>query len=58
MKTQEQLLEECLNSLSKLSKESLLEETKQLLLSLTERSENPLTDLSNLKDYYKQEKFV
>tara|TARA_R100000951_G_scaffold85979_1_gene73697 strand:- start:139 stop:306 length:168 start_codon:yes stop_codon:yes gene_type:complete len=52
MNTQEQLLEECLESLSKLSKERLLEETEQLLLSLTEKSKNPLRDLSRLKNYY------
>ena len=52
MNTQEQLLEECLESLSKLSKERLLEETEQLLLSLTEKSNEPLRTLSNLKNYY------
>tara|TARA_Y100000385_G_C13017641_1_gene604615 strand:- start:62 stop:229 length:168 start_codon:yes stop_codon:yes gene_type:complete len=52
MNTQDQLLENCLESLSKLSKERLLEETEQLLLSLTEKSENPLRDLSRLKNYY------
>tara|TARA_R100001480_G_scaffold104305_1_gene107077 strand:+ start:1608 stop:1775 length:168 start_codon:yes stop_codon:yes gene_type:complete len=53
MNTKEQLLEECLESLSKLSKERLLEETEQLLLCLTERSETPLTELRALSDYYK-----
>ena len=52
MNTQDQLLENCLQSLSKLSKKRLLQETEQLLLSLTERSQNPLRDLSRLKNYY------
>ena len=52
MNTKEQLLEECLESLSKLSKERLLEETEQLLLSLNERSKSPLRDLLRLKNYY------
>tara|TARA_R100001463_G_scaffold23149_2_gene55457 strand:+ start:509 stop:682 length:174 start_codon:yes stop_codon:yes gene_type:complete len=52
MNTQEQLLQECLENLSNLSKERLLEETEQLLLSLSERSDNPLRDLKRLKDYY------
>ena len=52
MNTKEQLLEECLEGLSKLSKERLLEETEQLLLSLTERSQKPLKELSLLRDYY------
>ena len=52
MNTQEQLLKKCLESLSKLSKERLLEETEQLLLCLTERSETPLTELRGLSDYY------
>ena len=52
MNTKNQLLEECLDSLSKLPKDRLLEETEQLLLSLTERSKNPLRDLSRLKNYY------
>ena len=52
MKTQEQLLSQCLESLSKLSKERLLEETEQLLLSLTEKSNEPLRTLSDLKNYY------
>ena len=52
MNTPEQLLKECLESLSNLSKERLLEETEQLLLSLTERSNTPLRDLTRLKDYY------
>ena len=56
MNTQEQLLQECLQSLSNLSKERLLEETEQLLLSLTERSNNSLTDLKRLKDYYSNNK--
>lgn len=52
MNTQEQLLKECLESLSKLSKERLLEETEQLLLSLIEKSNTPLRNLTRLKDYY------
>lgn len=48
MKNQEQLLEQCLESLSKLSKEQLLEETKQLLLTLQERG----GDLTSLEDFY------
>ena len=52
MNTQEQLLSKCLESLSKLTKERLLEETEQLLLSLTERSNDPLRTLSDLKNYY------
>ena len=52
MNTQEQLLSQCLENLSKLSKERLLEETEQLLLSLTERSNEPLRTLSNLRNYY------
>ncbi len=52
MNTQEQLLSQCLESLSKLSKDRLLEETEQLLLSLTEKSNEPLKTLSNLKNYY------
>lgn len=56
MNTQEQLLKECLESLSNLSKERLLEETEQLLLSLTEKSNNPLRTLTRLKDYYTNNK--
>lgn len=56
MNTQEQLLKECLESLSNLSKERLLEETEQLLLCLTERSKTPLKDLTRLKDYYTNNK--
>ena len=52
MKTKEELLQECLENLSKLSKERLLEETEQLLLSLTESSSTPLKDLTLLSDYY------
>ena len=52
MNTKEQLTKECLESLSKLSKERWLEETEQLLLSLTEKSQNPLRDLLRLKNYY------
>ena len=47
-----ELLQECLENLSKLSKERLLEETEQLLLSLTESSSTPLKDLTLLSDYY------
>tara|TARA_R100000773_G_scaffold647_2_gene1170 strand:+ start:762 stop:944 length:183 start_codon:yes stop_codon:yes gene_type:complete len=53
MNTKEQLLQECLETLSKLSKERLLEETEQLLLSLTERSNTQLRELTRLSDYYK-----
>ena len=53
MNTQEQLLSQCLEALSELSKERLLEETEQLLLSLAESSNEPLTTLLNLKNYYK-----
>lgn len=56
MNTQEQLLKECLESLSNLSKERLLEETEQLLLSITEKSNNPLRTLTRLKDYYTNNK--
>ena len=56
MNTQEQLLKECLESLSNLSKDRLLEETEQLLLSLTESSKTPLRDLTRLKDYYTNNK--
>lgn len=56
MNTQEQLLKECLESLSNLSKERLLEETEQLLLSLTEQSNNPLQYAKMLKDYYTNNK--
>jgi len=52
MKTQQELLNQCLNNLSKLSKEKLLNETEQLLLSLTEKSNTPLKDLTQLLDYY------
>ena len=53
MNTKEQLLQECLETLSKLSKERLLQETEQLLLSLTEKSNTPLRELTRLSDYYK-----
>jgi hypothetical protein len=52
MKTQQELLNQCLDNLSKLSKEKLLDETEQLLLSLTEKSNTPLKDLTQLLDYY------
>jgi len=48
MKNQEQLAKQCLEHLSKLSKEQLLEETSQLLLSLQEKG----TDLTSLEDFY------
>lgn len=52
----EKLLKDCLESLSKLSKEELLQETEQLLLSLSERSKDPVNDLALLSDYYNTNK--
>ncbi len=56
MNTQEQLLQECLESLSELSKEELLNEAKNLLLTLSERSSDPISDLSLLIKYYNTNK--
>jgi hypothetical protein len=52
----EKLLQDCLESLSNLSKQELLEETEQLLLSLAERSNNPVKDLTLLRNYYNTNK--
>lgn len=52
----EKLLKDCLTSLSELSKEELLDEVQQLLLSLAERSNNPVKDLTLLRNYYNTNK--
>ena len=44
-----ELLEQCLNTLKNYSKEDLLKETEQLLLSLLERDSEKGKDLQTLK---------